>query len=574
LLKRVVSGIILTILLTGMLTLTSNIQPVKASGTIYIRADGSVEPSTANITSVDNVTYTFTGNINDNIVVERDNIIVDGAGYSMEGTASGIAIDLSYRFNVTIKRVLISNFAYGITLYYSSNNEIAENYMKDNLFAILLNHSSSNSVSGNNFSGESKCDVGIYNSLGNDISGNKMTFTGVYSIYLSNSSNNKVSGNIMTYCRNGIYLDNSSNNNMIFGNNITYGSGIYLQESSNNTISGNTITSWWGSSSYDGIKFVESSNNIISGNTITTKEWECVKLFQSSNNIISGNNITANDGVCILLGSSSGNTIVRNNIKEGNYGICSSFSNDNMIYHNNLIDITWSQAIDTGNNTWDNGYPSGGNYWSDYNGTDFYSGPFQNQTGSDGIGDTPYVIGANNMDHYPLMEPWLPPDVAVSNATTSKTVVGRGYSLNVTVILANQGNKIENLNMIVYANETIIAFQNFLLKSGNSIIYTFTWNTSGFTYGNCTISIYVEPILGETDTTDNTYVDSVILVTIPGDVDGDFDVDIYDVAKIADIYGSIKSDPGFNPNCDLDDDGKITIYDVVRCTSHYGETYP
>jgi nitrous oxidase accessory protein NosD len=52
-------------------------------------------------------------------------------------------------------------------------------------------------------------------------------------------------------------------------------------------------------------------------------------------------------------------------------------------------------------NTWDNGYPSGGNYWSDYNGTDFYSGIYQNATGSDGIGDTPYTMNANNQDRFP-----------------------------------------------------------------------------------------------------------------------------------------------------------------------------
>jgi hypothetical protein len=55
-------------------------------------------------------------------------------------------------------------------------------------------------------------------------------------------------------------------------------------------------------------------------------------------------------------------------------------------------------------NTWDNGYPSGGNYWSDYNGTDLYSGPGQNITGSDSIGDTPYVINANNRDRYPKVQ--------------------------------------------------------------------------------------------------------------------------------------------------------------------------
>ena len=57
-------------------------------------------------------------------------------------------------------------------------------------------------------------------------------------------------------------------------------------------------------------------------------------------------------------------------------------------------------------NNWDYGYPSGGNYWSDYNGTDVYSGPYQNETGSDGKGDTPYSIDEYNVDDYPLMTPW------------------------------------------------------------------------------------------------------------------------------------------------------------------------
>jgi hypothetical protein len=52
---------------------------------------------------------------------------------------------------------------------------------------------------------------------------------------------------------------------------------------------------------------------------------------------------------------------------------------------------------------WDNGYPSGGNYWIGYVSSDKYSGPGQNITGSDGIGDTPYVIDADDIDHYPFM---------------------------------------------------------------------------------------------------------------------------------------------------------------------------
>jgi hypothetical protein len=52
-------------------------------------------------------------------------------------------------------------------------------------------------------------------------------------------------------------------------------------------------------------------------------------------------------------------------------------------------------------NTWDDGYPSGGNYWSDYNGYD---------SDHDGIGDTPYFIDENNTDHYPLMVQYVIPE--------------------------------------------------------------------------------------------------------------------------------------------------------------------
>jgi hypothetical protein len=57
-------------------------------------------------------------------------------------------------------------------------------------------------------------------------------------------------------------------------------------------------------------------------------------------------------------------------------------------------------------NIWDDGYPSGGNYWSDYTGLDFYRGAYQNESGNDGIGDVPYNIDASNIDHYPPITSW------------------------------------------------------------------------------------------------------------------------------------------------------------------------
>ncbi len=70
-LTRTVFGIMLALLLASMLTLAFDTRPVEASGTIYIRPDGSIDPLTAPISTLDKVTYTFTSNvINDSIVVE------------------------------------------------------------------------------------------------------------------------------------------------------------------------------------------------------------------------------------------------------------------------------------------------------------------------------------------------------------------------------------------------------------------------------------------------------------------------------------------------------------------------
>jgi hypothetical protein len=73
--------------------LVLEIKPAKATtGTIYIRVDGSVDPPTAPVSTVDNVTYILIGNITsdaDGIVVERSNTIVDGKGFTLQGAMNG-----------------------------------------------------------------------------------------------------------------------------------------------------------------------------------------------------------------------------------------------------------------------------------------------------------------------------------------------------------------------------------------------------------------------------------------------------------------------------------------------------
>ena len=90
-------------------------------------------------------------------------------------------------------------------------------------------------------------------------------------------------------------------------------------------------------------------------------------------------------------------TITGNAISVGNAtGIALNSVNGVQVYHNNFLKNRVQAFDQTGQNTWDNGYPSGGNFWSDYTGTD---------PDNDGIGDTPYTFNYNQ-DRFPLMTPF------------------------------------------------------------------------------------------------------------------------------------------------------------------------
>ena len=539
--RKPASMIMLSLLVVSVLALAHNVQPVKASGTIYIRADGSMDPPTAPISTLDNATYIVTDNIiNDSIVVERDNIVIDGAGYTLQGPGSGNGIDLSSRNNVTIKNMKITTFNYGIWLSSSSNN----------------------GVSGNNIT--------------NDGDG----------IYLASSNNNGVSGNNITNAYGGILLVSSSGNS-VSGNNITNNMrGISLWFSSNNGVSGNNITA----NDNGGIDIESSSNNGVIGNNITNNGYGIYLYSSSNNNGVSGNNIT-NNGYGIVLSSSSDNSIVGNNVtansEDGIYLISSSGST---VYHNNFINNT-NQVVSSGSTiVWDDGYPSGGNYWGDYNGTDLYSGSCQNETGSDGIGDIPYIIDGSNRDDYPLMKPypWTVHDVGVTNVATSKSVVCEGSSITVSVMVFGYGNGTEVVNIAISANQTIIGEINSVaLSSRNFTIIPFTWDTTGFAKGNYTISAYAEPALGETDTSDNNFTGGWVIVSIAGDLTGgtsnpwdfvpDGKVDGKDITIVALCFGSAPGCPPpyvWNPNSEVNGDGKVDGKDIATVALHYGQADP
>jgi len=155
-------------------------------------------------------------------------------------------------------------------------------------------------------------------------------------------------------------------------------------------------------SNYKGIVFDGSSNSEICQNNIDDNNEMAIWLkANSDDNTISSNTISGGNYGIYIQDSSSGNIIVNNDIENAiTAGIHIWNSNDNTIYHNNFINS--EHSIDEGSNNWDNGYPSGGNYWSDESCTDIRCGPNQDiYGGGDGICDGHNQIYGMNADHYP-----------------------------------------------------------------------------------------------------------------------------------------------------------------------------
>jgi parallel beta-helix repeat protein len=474
--RKLVSHYVVAVLLTSTLILSLKVPTAKASGTIYIKADGSIQGTTY-IQTTDRINYIFTANINDSIFVERSNIVIDGNGYAVQGTQAigSIGILLYKTINVTIQNTQVKAFWLGVVFDSSSSSKLKSNTMVNNTQGFYVYGSDlsdfmndvdpSNTVNGkpiyywlNRQDMTVPLDAGFVALVNctritvqnQNMEGILLAYTtnstitknsatnNMIGVQLHSSSNNIISENNIASTLYGIDLDSSSGNilssNTMVDNGYAFGvDGLSLSDFMNyvdtsNTVNGKPIYYWLNrqvmsvpldagfvalinctrinaqnlnlTRNMEGILLAYTTNSTITQNNVTNNAYG-IRLYSSSNNTISRNDVASNSQGIEFYYYSSSNVIIENNITNNGAGMFFSSSGHNTIYHNNFENNFYHASIyPISTNVWDDGYPSGGNYWGGCYYYGNYSGADAN---GDGIGDKEYEIGENNIDHYPLM---------------------------------------------------------------------------------------------------------------------------------------------------------------------------
>jgi len=175
-----------------------------------------------------------------------------------------------------------------------------------------------------------------------------------------------------------------------------------------------------------------------------------------------------------------------------------------------VYDLSWYiEGFFPSINIWDDGYPSGGNYWSDYTGVDLKSGPSQDQPGSDGIGDTAYVIDANNQDNYPLIYPYQLALPLTVTATASPVTIYSGGTSTITFSVMSGGTAITAATISLTSSQGG-AFSAVTDNGNGTYTATFTapditaqitctigasFSKSGYTDGSGQTQVTVQPLV-------------------------------------------------------------------------------
>jgi parallel beta-helix repeat protein len=299
----------------------------------------------------------------DNVVISVKSDGVEVANFTVKTDVGSVAVYASSASNCSIINNKIFSSYTGVRFEHANNSVFRNNFLEKNRKGIDLENWSYGIIQDNIF------------------------INNTQAIWMVSSSYNTICSNtIVDPVRAGIMLEDSSNYNVVYGNNISRFLGD--PQISN-----------------EGVTILQSSYNRIYKNLVTKITWAC-NVEIGSYNMIYKNRVVTN-GKGLTMGLSSYNEFYSNHVEGNEIGLyLSGPCMHNLVHHNNFINNE-QQCFHSHDypDYLDDGYPSGGNYWSDYNGTDEFSGQFQNETGSDGIGDMPYKITEVNVDHYPLMSP-------------------------------------------------------------------------------------------------------------------------------------------------------------------------
>jgi len=248
--KRSVSTQLVFMLLVSTFYVIPYIHPASAEETIiYIRADGSISPPGAAISTVDNITYIFTDNIvNSSVAIERNGVTIDGTEHTIIGT--GIngkpGINATQVNDVTIKQVKISNASPAIWLYECSNCTLQENELTNNTYGIYTNFCNSFIILRNKVMNNQGGGIYVANSFNFSIKQNLIVAKEYpFGIGLQGSTNTTITENVIANNEGFGIRILFSNNVRLHHNNFANNTNNAFSLSSTSIWDDGTEGNWW-----------------------------------------------------------------------------------------------------------------------------------------------------------------------------------------------------------------------------------------------------------------------------------------------------------------------------------------
>jgi len=329
--RKLVFGLALTIVFLGFLGAKSGAEMGRASVVIYIKADGSIEGT--NRIQRDGDFYVFLDDIYAEIVIQRNNMTIDGNGSTLQGTGGGYGFSLFGVKNVTIKNTNIRDFTSGVHLNSASNNTVYKSNITKNYNGLELLRCSDNTISKNRMTDNYFQGLTLDSSSNNIFSENNVTNNECCGVKLLYSFNNTFSGNHIT-------------NNTYQGVQLHLTSGSIFSE---NTLAGNKYNfDVWGRElghfmhSIDISNFVEEkpiyfliNQTDLVIDPITHPQVGYLALINCNNAVIKDLTLT-NNGQGILLAFTNDSRIIDNNVASNDFGVWLEASFDNTVCGNSI----------------------------------------------------------------------------------------------------------------------------------------------------------------------------------------------------------------------------------------------